>query len=347
MFMIGAKNVHQMLPEALSLLELHGVENNSRNGPVTMFPMPATLCYTKPCERVIRWKERDANPFLHFFECLWMLNGQRDVKFVSQFSSNIASYSDDGKVFNAAYGHRWRQWFKTDQILHAIMELKLDMNTRRVYIAMWDADHDLGAVTKDKPCNVGLSLQVNHRGELDMVVHNRSNDLIWGATGANAVHMSFLQEFIARAVGIPVGRYWQVSSNLHAYKNELLERVSVLADLALDPHRTTTTDYYAAEGIEPYPIMVVQPDIWLQDLGIFMKEGPIIGFRDPFFRQVATPLLRAHQAYRNKMDPERFEKAEDILEQCRAADWRLAAIEWVRRRKISSQRARDDGPVGG
>lgn len=341
--MIGAKNVHAMLPEALHLLEVHGVERESRNGPVVMFPMPATLCYKSPTERVIRWKERDANPFLHFFECLWMLNGQRDVKWISQFSANIGSYSDDGKVFNAAYGHRWRQWFKVDQVTQAIEQLKADKDSRRVYLGMWDASHDLTAQTKDKPCNVGLSLQLNHDGALDMVVHNRSNDLIWGATGANAVHMSFLQEFVAAGVGVPVGRYWQVSSNLHAYKNELLERVSVLSDLACDPHRTVNTDYYSRESIEPYPICRVDTGTWLQDLGIFMKEGPIIGFRDPFFRQVATPLLRGYQAYKEAKNPDRYEQAEEILEQVRAADWRLAAIEWVRRRKIAHQRAKDDG----
>jgi thymidylate synthase len=341
--MIGEKNVHMMLPEALHLLEVHGVERESRNGPVVMFPMPATLCYTHPRERVIRWKERDANPFLHFFECLWMLNGQNDVKFVSQFSSNIENYSDNGKTFNAAYGHRWRRHFGVDQIHEAIQQLTADKDTRRVYISMWDTA-DLVKETKDKACNTGMTLQVNHKGELDMVVHNRSNDLIWGATGANAVHMSFLQEFVASAIGVPVGRYWQVSSNLHAYKSTL-EKVKDLADMASHPTRSVSCDYYVGEKIEPYPICSVPAGIWLQDLAIFMKEGPIVGFRDAFFRQVATPMLRAHQAYKNTQDPERYETAEEILEQCRAADWRLAAIEWVRRRKINHLRARADGPV--
>jgi len=50
-----------------------------------------------------------------------------------------------------------------------------------------------------------------------MVVFNRSNDMVWGCYGANAVHFSFLHEFIGRSTGLPLGTYTQVSVNLHAY----------------------------------------------------------------------------------------------------------------------------------
>ena len=33
--------------------------------------------------------------------------------------------------------------------------------------------------------------------KLCMTVCNRSNDMLWGAYGANVVHMSMLQEFVA------------------------------------------------------------------------------------------------------------------------------------------------------
>lgn len=334
MIVIPVNNVHHGLPEVLHQLDIKGVRRDSRNGPVVMFPEPTTIVYRHPTQRVIRWEVRDANPFLHFFEALWMLNGQNDVKFVEQFSGNIGNYSDDGVTFNAAYGHRWRRHFGIDQLGTIIEALRQDRDSRRQYLGMWDASHDLGLQSRDLPCNVGATVQVNDRGALDMTVHNRSNDIVWGALGANAVHFSMLQEFLASAIGVPVGRYWQVSSNLHAYVTTL-EPVKELADLAADGYRTTETDYYLAPGYaETYPMMTSPLTIWQQDLAIFMKEGPIIGFRDPFFRQVVTPLWQAHKALKTGTAPGKYDAAMEILEQCRAHDWRVACMEWVQRRRV-------------
>ena len=288
------------------------------------------------------WPDRDANPFFHFFECLWMLNGQNDVAWINKYSEGIARYSDNGKTFHGAYGHRWRRHFKKDQLTLSVDGLMKDRTNRRVYVQMWDADVDLGEAGKDFPCNVGLTLQINVKGELDMVVHNRSNDLIWGALGANAVHFSFFQEVVAAFIGVPVGRYWQVSSNLHAYV-EVLDKVRHIGDQAMDPYTKQPQDPYSLGLCTTYPVCSVSPVEWLQDLAIFMKEGPIIGFREPFFRQVATPLLRAHQAYKNRDNPDRFAQAGEILLQCRAEDWRLACQQWLERRKARALKAMDDG----
>lgn len=346
MNVIRVPNVHTALPEVLHHLEVKGVKRDSRNGPVVMFEEPTAIVYEHPEQRVMLWPERDANPFFHFFEALWMLSGRNDVAYVEQFASKMARFSDDGKTFNAAYGYRWRKHFKQDQLPIIINQLASDATSRRCYLGIWDGAHDLGLQSKDLPCNVGATFQINSRDELDMVVHNRSNDIVWGALGANAVHFSFLQEFIARSIGCKVGKYWQVSSNLHGYI-ETVEPLMKLADLAVHPYRSTTFDWYQNHEIPHYPIMQVDYKIWLQDLEIFMKDGPIIGFRDPFFRQVATPLLRAFQAWRNGEGVDRYDTALEILEQCRADDWKIACVQWIERRKNKFLRARDDGPVEG
>ena len=331
MLVIEGRNVHELLPEALHQLKSHGVERGSRNGPVIMFPYPTTIVYGAPTERVMFWKERDANPFFHFMECLWMISGRNDVKWIEPYAGALARYSDDGIKFHGAYGHRWRKHFLKDQIFRAIDILSKDKDSRRVYIQMWDARADLDEEGKDFPCNVGLTLQINQLGGLDMVVHNRSNDLIWGALGANAVHFSFMQEYVASALNIPIGLYWQVSSNLHAYK-EVHAKIADLADEAEDTFRAYKNNPYMSGEVEPFPIMTTPQATWDQDLGIFMKEGPIVGFRDPFFRKVATPMWVAHKAYRDKTDPDRHLRAIDIMQQCGASDWKKACIEWLERR---------------
>ena len=42
-------------------------------------------------------------------------------------------------------------------------------------------------------------------GRLQMTVHCRSNDIIWGTYGANAVHFSILQEYVAARIGVDLG----------------------------------------------------------------------------------------------------------------------------------------------
>jgi thymidylate synthase len=52
---------------------------------------------------------------------------------------------------------------------------------------------------------------------LDLTVLCRSNDVVWGAYGANAVHFSVLQEYLAGRIGVDVGVMYQFSNNYHGY----------------------------------------------------------------------------------------------------------------------------------
>ncbi len=59
-----------------------------------------------------------------------------------------------------------------------------------------------------------------------------------------------------------------------------------------------------------------------------MSEGPIVGFRDKFFRQVVTPIFVSWRAYKEKQ----FDVALDAIDNCRALDWHLACKMWLERR---------------
>ena len=104
--LITVPNVNSALPEAVWWLRTAGVEFPSRNGPVIVAPGPVITTYTAPWQRVLFSKIRDANPFFHFFEALWMLAGRQDVKFLEQFTPRIREYSDNGSTLNGAYGYR-------------------------------------------------------------------------------------------------------------------------------------------------------------------------------------------------------------------------------------------------
>ena len=98
MQVIEVRNVHDALLRGLELLEVHGITRDSRNGPVRESECPVTTVYHRPQERVLFWEQRDANPFFHFMESLWMLGGRHDLDYVYQFNKGMKRYSDDGKT---------------------------------------------------------------------------------------------------------------------------------------------------------------------------------------------------------------------------------------------------------
>ena len=188
---INVRNVSEALYRTVHALQAIGEEVETRNGKALEFPYPVVTCYTHSRERVLFYPDRDANPFFHLMESFWMLAGKNDVDWISKYNGRINNYSDDGVTFHGAYGYRWKHWFGFDQLEVAIQRLLSYENDRRTVVGMWDPakDFSTGNDGKDYPCNTQIMFWVRD-DTLNMTVCNRSNDMIWGAYGANAVHMS-------------------------------------------------------------------------------------------------------------------------------------------------------------
>jgi len=339
MIYVTARNVHEALPEACLDFANASVIRNSRNGKVRQMPGVFATEYRRPMERVVFQRQRDANPFFHFFESLWMLAGRHDVEFPNQFCSDgMSRFSDNGKTLNGAYGWRWRTHFGYDQLTEIVENLQRNPECRRQVLTMWDGRDDLlNRTSKDVPCNDMATFQICPAGNLDMVVFNRSNDLIWGAYGANAVHFSFLQEWMAMMIGVPVGIYTQVSANTHIYEQhwEMMQQLADRAPDVISGERPMSP--YRGEIVEPFPIghLIPSKAAWNTDLENFFRFGRRShdSFETAFFRDVVCPMWWAHDAFRQKDNPTRIEEALGEIEDCRASDWHLACEEWLLRRK--------------
>jgi thymidylate synthase len=328
MKVIHVRNVHQALPEACHQLLNSGVARVSRNGPVLKLSEPLTVQLDCPRERVLFWPQRDANPFFHLFEALWMLGGRDDVGYLAQFNKRMADFSDDGLTFNGAYGRRWRSHFGIDQIVKVATALRVNPDSRREVVSMWDARRDLGLQSRDIPCNLQAIFQRRDTGELDMVVTNRSNDVIWGMLGANAVHFSMLQELMAAMIGCEVGSSWQVSMNAHTYVNTHLGLVKELANWAPMPPQVHECPYSLGQ-VRTQDLVSIDVDEWMAQLGLFLDGDTQPGhYTDPFFTQTALPLLRAWRAHKNKWPQVALEEVDAVT----ADDWRTAAALWLFKR---------------
>lgn len=325
---VTGQNVNHVLSDALWLLSVRGVRAQSRNGPTIYIPAPTILTYVNPMERVLFNEKRNANPFFHLMESLWMMNGANDLEFVRFFVKRMEQFSDDGQTLNGAYGKRWRTYYKHDQ-LHAVIKLlKEKPDTRRAVVAMWDGSRDAmnWSWSKDVPCNTHVYFALNPEGDLDMTVCNRSNDLIWGACGANAVHMSVLQEYVACGVGVPVGTYYQMTNNLHIYLETFGDNLDQLKlDFAPDDRYDTLPTYSTFNT--PLPA-------WEADLGRFMKH-PLASpsYDDPFFNGVAAPMFASW--YDRKLGTGTGIEAAMAIG---AQDWQTACVEWIHRHDQAKER---------
>jgi hypothetical protein len=351
MIVLRVRNVNEALREGVALLREHGIVEDSRNGPVVRAPEPVCTVYERPRERVLFHAGRDANPFFHFYESLWMLAGREDVAPLARYVGRMREYSDDGLTLAAAYGARWRHapggaYGTMDQLGLITDHLRADPTCRRQVLQIWSSADDLVRQNhkKDVACNLVVTFQRKPRTDkLDAVILCRSNDMIWGAYGANAVHFSVLHEYVATFSGMQVGTMTQISVNLHAYTIVFDE----LGD-TLDDNR-----YASPAGVEPFPIahtsatraeLPTDRQWWDRQVSMFVtRDGrlPLVHeaeFVDPFFRNVAAPIVLAHDIYKGDVFGESNKKARigdalSALSDCAADDWRIACSEWLKRRR--------------
>lgn len=290
MLVISGRNVNDVYHECLWNMHLYGVVENSRNGTALVVPTPVCSVYTHPLERMLFNAKRDANPFFHIIEGLWMLAGKNEHGLIAPYAAHIATFSDDGATLNGAYGHRWRTHFEIDQLTWVIDHLKFDPASRRAVLGMWDPMEDPVAVdngSKDVPCNTHVYFRAND-GALDMTVCCRSNDAIWGAYGANVVHMSMLQEYVANAVAVPVGKYYQFSNNFHVYEKHW----GLMQPQAVDTYTTFESERHVAllDGSN-------SDSFYAETLEFFATPGG--DFKSKFLRSVARPIQSAWKLHKS------------------------------------------------
>ncbi len=318
---ITAINVNHALKDALWWIRTAGIPEGSRNGPVLVAPGPVVTEYKRPQERVLFSPRRDANPVFHLMESLWMLAGESKLEWLVQFNAQMASYGENGIQWGA-YGRRWRGYFGVDQIGLVINELKTNPNSRRAVIGMWDPCLDLKHSGADIPCNTHCYFDLRG-GVLNMTVCCRSNDLLWGAYGANAVHFSVLQEVIAHELEAPMGVYRQMSNNFHIYTALPMAREFI------DTPPYEAHDYYTGHptggAAKIIPLMNVNDTIHglTSDCKNLVAGGHT--FQNAFMRDVAAPL---RDAYLARKDGRAYLPPEGDV------DWFIAFREWDARRQV-------------
>jgi thymidylate synthase len=305
--------------------------------------------------------QREANPFFHLNEALWMLAGRNDIEWLDQFVGNLSERFGERKpgeptYLHGAYGYRWRNHFEVDgggergrlpdQLDTVVRLLRENYNDRRIVISMWDPIADLAVDAKDVPCNTTIFLRVRQDLQgtapslseqekreriikftfnshvLDLTVCCRSNDAIWGAHGANAVQFSVLQEYLAARIGVGIGSLYQFSNNYHAYTNVFKSLLPFQQEI----------DRYAFKMVKPTRI-VTNPESFDEDLGkYFSDHWRVQSYANEFFVSVALPLRIAYSGWRKKKHEQAYAVLSGLSAPDDTLDWIVAAKEWFKRR---------------
>jgi thymidylate synthase len=296
----------------------------SRAGKVRAAHTPVTTVYHQPWNRVLLDPIRDANPFFHLFESLWILAGRNDVEFLTQFNKKMSDYSDNKKTFHGAYGWRISQNGNDgiDQLTKVIDMIKANPKDRRCVMSIWDPALDLGAKSLDIPCNDMIKVDAS-RGKIDLTVFNRSNDMIWGAYGANVVQFSMIQEYISLMTGIPVGTYYQVSTDYHVYEDVYLKLMNkyFMNDIEIFHHPIRVMPSLKMDDPENFDYDLFNMfDAWEADgpIGILTQE-----YKTEYFKKIVQPMAEMFFTY----------KTIGTEMSCNYNyDWNIAGAEWVQRR---------------
>lgn len=342
--------------------EIPTYKTDSRNGPVLQVMEPVIVTYECPKERVLFNKARDASPFFHIYEALWMLAGRNDVEPLAFYASNMKNYSDDEKTLNGAYGYRWRHAFGLvnksydesygyciDQLDILIDHFKRLSDSRRAVLQMWNVEDDLLRIdsSKDVCCNTHVYFSIREEQSssfrvgfgrlendlktnyfLDMTVCNRSNDMIWGTLGADHVDFSFLQEYMADCIGVEVGVYNQITNNLHVYENnwkteEWLEEIEHAECYPNKwPYKLVECKENFDGGNELFVTHYGSPG-WVE---ILEEE---VTYKEPWLNNVAKPMCLAFYFHKRR----EYDKALTCMDMVSAPDWRRAGTEWIERKK--------------
>jgi thymidylate synthase len=345
MHVINARNVNDAYRKGMQLIDRVGVPVETRNGPAITVETAVTTQYLYPQERVLWSPKRDANPFFHLFEALWILAGRDDLATLEYFLPNFRDYSDNGVTLWGAYGARLRRYplqgsTIVDQLNVVVQKLRANPYDRRIVATIWNVV-DLTAESRDIPCNDMIKFRVV-KERLNMYVFNRSNDAIWGCYGANAVHFSFIQEYVAHRAGYSIGEYEQISTDLHAY-SAMWDKFWPLTDTAPDQYHYVGSKLLNTVAIHP---LVTTPS-WIDaDLYEFfnswdsIRRGKVVGrdIRNSFFVHVAMPMLRAFALYRDEGEPALGAVLlEEAIHRTENYDWFVAGWHWLMRRSVAKQ----------
>lgn len=316
MHVIEVKGINTFLVKASKLLLSEGIKRKVNNSICFEIPEPVCFKILNPAARWVIIPERKWNIFLAYAESLWIASGRNDLQLLSHYLKNMVNFSDNSKTLRGGYGPRIRAYNansedyciedfpntilkyskdSVDQLRFVEECFKEDEHTRRAIVQIGDPVKDCFAnngkkkITKDLPCTRTLHfMKDTNNNKLNLIVHMRSNDLLWGASAVNIFNFTFMQEYMASVLGLELGHYYHIVDNFHFY-NKFKTKINSFAQYenVEDPSFEYNCTW---SNLQEFNSKLKSLSNWEENLRCH-RDMELIDFKDDFFNDWAKILF--------------------------------------------------------
>lgn len=278
---------------------------------------------TDPLDRTPFLASRRSNIVFNHAEALWYLTGRDDVDMISYYAPSLTELSADGVTLTGtAYGPRLFGPAGDDgksQFARVLDLLIADPDTKRAAMLIMRPDELINPRNPDVACTLALQFMLRD-GRLHMSAYMRGNDAYIGLLG-DTFAFTFIQEFAARRLGVPVGYYSHHVGSMHLNVLDL-DKVDIILHEADTSHPpafeprimpATTDDDLAL-------VMEFEKELRVGDVGLSPEAAAALPL--PAYWQQVLLLFEAYRQIRHTGHPVTVEVADALDPQHR---WLLAA----------------------
>jgi thymidylate synthase len=207
-----------------------GARVSPRDLPTLELP-PIQLVLANPRRRVLTSVSRKWRLPLAVGEFCWHLSASNELSFIRYYSDRWSEFADDEQTIRGScYGYRLfrggerrlSQWETAHKLL------RQDPSTRRAVLLISQPLVDGDITAKDVACATSLQFLLRD-GQLDAVIHMRSNDAFWGLP-YDVFLFTMLQELFAAELNVELGRYHHSVGSLHLYRKHIRAVQTVIDD---------------------------------------------------------------------------------------------------------------------
>jgi thymidylate synthase len=180
--------------DLLSDIVDHGAESRPRG-----LRIKELLCRTTRIDMrrpAVAIKARKVGYRFMIAEAFWILSGRNDVASIARYSPHIASFSDDGRYFQGAYGPRI-----VEQLTYVCDCLCKDPDSRQAVVGIWRQNP---RDSKDVSCTLSAQFLLRD-GQLNCVDTMRSSDA-WLGWIYDVVNFSALSAYVALMLRYRTGK---------------------------------------------------------------------------------------------------------------------------------------------
>lgn len=208
--------------DLLNTILEHGVRKTDRTGTGTLsyfgYQMRFDLAEGFPLLTTKKLHTRSI-----FYELLWMLKGDTNIRYLHDHGVTIwDEWADGNGDLGPVYGKQWRHWEgpdgrTIDQIKEVVRQIRETPDSRRLMVSAWNpAEVDRMALP---PCHAFFQFYVTD-GRLSCQLYQRSGDVFLGVP-FNIASYALLTSMVAQVCGLKPGTFVHTLGDAHLYSNHI------------------------------------------------------------------------------------------------------------------------------